>query len=200
MTNNNIENEVKKILYIHGLSSSGNSNTVSVLRELLPEEEIIAPDLPIDPFNALLLLYNICDKEDPSLVIGTSMGGMFAQQLHVYKKILVNPSFHVSSFMRKNIGVQPFFNYRRDGIMTYEITKELCDKYTNLESEQFTAITPFDIENTYGLFGRNDDLVNCYDEYLLYYKHSAFFEGGHRLSLLNIEQSVLPLLKLLLPK
>lgn len=195
MANRYYENDTKKIFYIHGLSSSGSSNTVKVLRELLPKVSIIAPDLPIDPYEALSLLRDISEKEQPHVVIGTSMGGMFAQQLHGYKKILVNPSFHVSSFMRKNIGIQSFLNPRKDAIMTYAITEKLCNNYADLESKQFTSITPFDVENTYALFGTNDDLVNCSEEYLSHYKHHIHFEGGHRLSFLNIEQIILPLLE-----
>ena len=111
----------KKILYIHGLSSSGASSTVVSLRQLLPELIVLSPDLPINPFDALELLHDICQTEKPDLIIGTSMGGMFAQQMHGYKKILVNPAFHVSEFMRMNIGVQSFMNPRVDGVNQYGI-------------------------------------------------------------------------------
>lgn len=43
------------------------------------------------------------------------MGGMFAGQLRGYRKILVNPAFHVSEFMRTQIGVHEFLNPRQDG-------------------------------------------------------------------------------------
>ena len=184
---------MRKILYIHGLSSSGNSNTVNILRQLLPNDYILAPDLPIEPFEALEMLRKLCSNESPSIVIGTSMGGMFAQQLHGYRKILVNPAFHVSAFMRENIVIQPFFNSRVDGATSYEITQELCDSYAKLESNQFVSIKPFDVQNTYALFGINDELVDCSQEYLKYYKHKAEFDGGHRLSHLNIEQIIVPL-------
>lgn len=185
---------MRKILYVHGLSSSGNSNTVKALRQLLVDDCILAPDLPINPVEALELLHDLCHHENPDAIIGTSMGGMFAQHLHGYRKILVNPAFHVSTSMRKNIGVHPFFNSRTDGIDSYEITHELCDKYPALESSQFLGIKPFDILHTYGLFVTNDDLVDCSQEYLKYYKHMIEFGGGHRLTTLNIEQLIVPLL------
>lgn len=183
-----------KIVYVHGLSSSGNSNTVNTLRKLLPNDNVLAPDLPIEPFEALSMLRELCSKEQPDVVIGTSMGGMFAQQLHGYRKILVNPAFHVSSFMRKNIGIHPFFNARVDGVDSYEVTSELSDQYELLESTQFAGITSFDIERTYGLFGVNDELVDCSLEYQKYYKHMMKFEGGHRLTSKDIELILLPLL------
>ncbi|MEG1523336.1 MAG: YqiA/YcfP family alpha/beta fold hydrolase, partial [Bacteroidales bacterium] len=83
---------MKNILYIHGLSSSGRSATVATLGQLMPDVRIIAPDLPVNPTEALTLLNEICQQHQPCIVIGTSMGGMFAQQLRGLSKILVNPA------------------------------------------------------------------------------------------------------------
>ena len=80
---------MKTILYIHGLSSSGESGTVRHLQDLLPETRVIAPDLPIDPDEVLEMLHTLVASEHPDMVIGTSMGGMFAQQLYDCKKIIV---------------------------------------------------------------------------------------------------------------
>ena len=44
----------KTILYVHGFASSGQSGTVSSLRQLLSESRIIAPDLPIHPSSICL--------------------------------------------------------------------------------------------------------------------------------------------------
>ena len=125
-----------KLLYVHGLSSSGLSATAKNLRLLLPECDVIAPDLPVNPDEAYGLLKDLCAKECPELIIGTSMGGMFAQQLRGYRKILVNPAFHVSEFMRRQIGTHEFLNPRQDGETHYEITPELCDAYRRLEEHQ----------------------------------------------------------------
>jgi len=188
----------KKLLYIHGLSSSGNSSTAKNLAQLLPDVEIIAPDLPINPVEAIQLLHGICSTESPDIIIGTSMGGMFSQQMHGYKKILVNPAFHVSEFLRKNIGIQPFLNSRKDGATSYEITNSLCDEYLKIENSQFDGIVEFDKENTYALFGDKDELVNCQKEYQLYYSKFERFSGAHRLSFNDVQDLVVPLIKRIL--
>jgi len=126
---------MKTLLYLHGLSSSGQSNTPNMLRKLLPDWNIVSPDIPIDPEEALCMLRRLCKEIAPDIVLGTSMGGMFAQQMHGYRKILVNPAFHVSEFMRQNLGVQTFFSPRKDGATEYEITSELCDAYKAMESQ-----------------------------------------------------------------
>lgn len=185
---------IKKILYIHGLSSSGSSTTVTELRRLLPDIDVIAPDLPIKPLHALGILESICRERNPSVIVGTSMGGMFAQQTRGIPTIIINPAFHVSEFMWLNLGTQLFLNERENGETEYQITKELCDEYLQIEKSQFAGINDWDIANTYGLFGVEDSLVNCRAEYLQHYTQAFSFNGGHRLTLENIEEVVVPLI------
>ncbi|MDL2223808.1 hypothetical protein LJB92_00670 [Bacteroidales bacterium OttesenSCG-928-M06] len=187
-----------KLLYIHGLSSSSASSTAKNLRILLPESNVIAPDLPVNPKEALSLLSKISKNESPDIIIGTSMGGMFAQQMHGFKKILVNPSFHVSEFMRRNIGIQPFLNTRQDGTLSYEITNSLCDEYLEVEQHQFEGITAYDKENTYALFGDKDEQIDCSREYLTYYEKQSRFSGRHRLTFDDVQKIVLPHIHLIL--
>lgn len=189
-----------KILYIHGLSSSGSSSTARNLQALLPDYSVLSPDLPVAPQEALDMLRRLCELEQPQLIIGTSMGGMFAQQLRGYKKILVNPAFHVSEFMRTQIGVHEFLNPRRNGETHYEITSDLCDAYQKVEIGQFSDITGFDKENTYALFGTKDTLVHGYDEFMSHYKKASWFEGEHRLNLEVMRSSVVPLIEKIMAK
>lgn len=188
-----------KLLYIHGLSSSGSSRTAKTLRNLLPETVVYSPDLPVNPAEALSLLQHIITEKRIDVIIGTSMGGMFAQKLRGKCKILVNPSFHVSASMRKKIGINPFFSERENEETEYEITEELCNEYEQIEKEQFEHLTVEEISQTIGLFGTNDDTVNCMEEYKLYYRYCFTFPGSHRLSEENIRVNLLPLIKKLAP-
>ncbi len=185
------------ILYIHGLSSSGSSATAQRLRDLLPNDIVFSPDLPINPQEALKMLQQLCQSEQIDLVIGTSMGGMFAQKLRGYKKILVNPSFHVSQSMRYKIGINSFFSPRQDGATEYEITPQLCDCYEQLENEQFYGLTTNELKLTHGLFASGDDVVNCSDEYNQFYDNFHTFDGGHRLKQENIKNDLLPIIEAL---
>lgn len=185
---------MRKIIYMHGLSSSGASHTATNLRTLLPDDTVISPDIPMDPYEALNMLRELCNNEQPDIIVGTSMGGMFAQQMFGYQKIIVNPAFHVSRIMRKEKGTHQFFAPRKDGIMQFEITDALCDKYEEMERHQFEGMTDFDRENTYGLFGRYDTTVNCYDEFMKYYTKASMFEGEHRLSFENARDVIAKLI------
>lgn len=186
----------QKILYLHGLSSSGQSSTAKNLRVLYPDYEILSPDLPILPSETLEMLRTLCEKECPDIIIGTSMGGMFAGQLKGHYKILVNPAFHVSEFMRTQLGVHKFLNLRQNGKTDYEITPELCDAYQTVEARQFENISSSDREKTYALFGKYDTLVHGYDEFVSHYKqdNAVWFEGEHRLNVEIIKDNVTPLI------
>lgn len=183
-----------KILYIHGLSSSGASGTPANLRRLLPNDIVISPDLPIDPIKALNMLHDICSTQNIDIVVGTSMGGMFTQQMHGYRKIIINPAFHVSQSMRKRLGENQWFNHRQDGATTFTITPELCDAYEEMERHQFDGITDFDRNNSIGLFGNNDTTVNCREEFLEHYTQMFIFDGEHRLSFENVRDIIVPLI------
>ncbi len=180
-----------KILYIHGLSSSGSSGTADRLRRFLPDDIIISPDLPIEPQEALAMLKELVEREHIDLVIGTSMGGMFAQKLRGFKKILINPSFHVSRSMRTKLGINEFFSPRTDGATHYEITEELCDRYEELECGQFDNLADDEQELTLGLFGTADDVIDCSEEYKQHYTRFSQFNGGHRLTEKDIKFTLL---------
>lgn len=180
-----------RILYIHGLSSSGSSGTAEKLRRYLPEDVIFSPDLPVEPQEALTMLQKLAVREHIDLVIGTSMGGMFAQKLRGYEKILVNPAFHVSRLMRCKLGMNEFLSPRADCATHYEVTTGLCDRYELLERTQFDNITDEEREITLGLFGVMDDVVDCLDEYRCHYTRFSKFSGGHRLTDLDIKTTLL---------
>lgn len=185
-----------KIIYFHGFGSSGASGTVETLRRVLPEHTIIAPDIPVDPADALPYLKELCEKEQPDLVIGTSMGGMYAQQMRGFKRICINPAFNMST-MSKGLktGTHKFFNGRKDHQKEFTITKEIIQHYNQMERQQFKGITEFDIENCYGLFGIHDTQVNTYDTFKKHYTKASRFDGEHRLNDKVINKVLLPLIK-----
>ena len=48
------------------------------LRELLPDDNVVTPDVPVSPIEALQLLLSVAGeyKADDTIVVGTSMGAM----------------------------------------------------------------------------------------------------------------------------
>ena len=180
-----------KIVYFHGFGSSGASGTVEILRRILPNDEIIAPDIPIEPLEALPYLKEYCEEQQPDLIIGTSMGGMYAHQMKGFKRM--------STGVGLKTGVHKFFNRRKDNQKEFKVTRELIQHHNQIERQQFKDITDDDREKCYGLFGINDPVVKTYDLFHKYYPNAQRFEGEHRLNEKVLRKVVLPLIEKLRP-
>lgn len=192
----------KKILYVHGFASSGQSGTVTLLRTILPSATIIAPDLPIHPAEAIDLLHETCRQEQPDLIIGSSMGGMMAEQLHGYDRILVNPAFEMGDTMGSHgmIGKLTFQNPRLDGVQELIVTKAMVKEYRETTQNCFVYDEPGSIpeeeqQRVWGLFGDNDPVVHTRDLFLSHYRNAISFHGEHRLVDSVVHHSLLPVIR-----
>lgn len=169
---------------------------MKTLQELLPDWVVLAPDIPVDPADALPFLKDLCQTEDPDIIIGTSMGGMYAQQMRGFKRICINPAFdlpqHTDILYE---GTFNFFNPRKNGETTFTITPEIINHYNEMEAYQFDGITDEDRKNVYGLFADNDTTVNCEDIFRQHYQNVIHFHGEHRLNRQVIEDVLVPLIK-----
>ena len=187
----------KKILYVHGFASSGLSGTVARLRELLPGAVVVAPDLPIHPAEAMDLLHSVCDSERPDLVVGTSMGGMYAEMLYGFDRILVNPAFRMGETILKNgmLGKVTFLNPRADGMKEFMMTKQLQEEYRETTERCFTGPVAGDQGRVWGLFGIEDPVVHTYDLFASHYANALRFHGEHRMNDSILLHSVLPVVQ-----
>lgn len=179
-----------KVIYLHGMGSSGQSATARRLQRSLPGGyEVIAPDIPVQPELAITMLKKLAATLSPDDVItGTSMGGMYAQLFRGWRRILINPSFHTSRHLKEKMGQRlPFHTPRADGAVDFEVTQKLIKKFEGLEAKQFDP--KFGIigkgkdnpSQVTAFFGTRDTVVNCKDEYLEHYTNFHDFDGEHRL-------------------
>ena len=191
-------NTSMKLIYFHGFGSSAASGTIRTLREKLPDFEVIAPDIPVDPAEALPFLRELCDKELPNVIVGTSMGGMYAQQMFGFNRICVNPAFFMSKTSKVlKVGTFEFFKPRLDGQKEFTITKEIIEHFAEMETSQFDGVTPAETERVWGMFGNNDMQVNSEEAFLQYYHNIIHFSGGHRLDDITINEILIPLIHLM---
>ena len=184
----------KKIVYVHGFASSGASGTVGRMRLLLPQAAVIAPDLPVDPQAAIDLLKDLCAREQPDLIIGTSMGGMYTEQLAGFDRICVNPALHLADTILKNngLGKQEFHSVRQDGQTSFMVTKALVEEYRTVSDRRFSVVEP---ERVWGLFGTKDSMVNCFDEFAEHYPQAIHFDGEHQLNDHTFLWALLPVIQ-----
>lgn len=187
----------KKILYVHGFGSSGQSGTVTRIREVLPQATVIAPDLPIHPEESMALLHEVCEQEHPDLIIGTSMGGMYAEMLYGYDRILVNPALQMGDTMKEHgmTGAQHFSNPRQDGVQDFMVTKALVKEYKEMTEQCFSGMTADEQKRVWGLFGDEDTTVNTFDLFHEHYPTAIRFHGEHRMNDVSFMHSVVPVIR-----
>ena len=196
---------MKKILYLHGFGSSGASGTVELLRKEFWNKDaahratVTAPDIPVDPADALPMLEALAYDEMPDLVVGTSMGGMYAQMLRGFTRICVNPSFTISKkYNVLYVGKHKWLNRRKDGETEFHVTKETVAHFQEAEAHQFDGVTDDDRTLCHGLFGDEDTILSS-ETRPLFEQHypgmSHVFPGGHRMNTEVVTHTLLPFIR-----
>lgn len=187
----------KKLLYVHGFASSGSSGTVMTLRRYLTGWRVVAPDLPVDPFEAMELLRKMVDEEQPDIVVGTSMGGMYAQQLWGVPRIVVNPSFEMSrSLLFGKMGRNKYMSKRKDGATEFRIDKTVVERFKEMEKHQFDGVNDDEKRLVVGLFGDKDPVVHFQPLMAQLYgeERCRWFNGEHRLNDTIVKKVLIPLI------
>ncbi len=184
----------KKIIYFHGFASAGSTGTAERLRTLMPKAQVISPDIPVEPLVALPFLRQLCREEQPDLIVGTSMGGMYAEQMAGFHRICVNPALNLAETIRKNMGLgkMAFQNPRRDGETSFLVTKGLLEEYRQVTDQKFQSD---DGSLVWGLFGRQDTLVDSFGEFQAHYRQAIRFNGEHALNEKALLHAVLPVIQ-----
>ena len=191
---------MKKVLYIHGFASAGSTGSATQMRNHLYSKgvQVLSPDVPVNPLEAISFLKDLVSKEQPDLIVATSMGAMYAEQLKGIKRILVNPSFHMARLLTfRGLGKREFRNKRQDGAKEFKVDKQMIQAFQQVEKESFKGITPEEKVLVWGLFGTQDKLVNCQADFLKHYgkERMQLFEGEHFLNDKVLSKVVMPLVE-----
>ena len=184
-------------MYIHGFASSGSSGTVMALRRHMLSWRVVAPDLPVDPFEALELLRKTVEEEKPDIIVGTSMGGMYAQQMWGVPRIIVNPSFEMSrSLLFGKMGRNKYMSKRKDGATEFRIDKLVVERFKLMEKNQFDGVTDKEKRLVVGLFGDKDPIVHFQPLMARLYgeERCRWFSGEHRLNDNIVKGVLLPVI------
>ncbi len=196
----------KKIMYVHGFGSSAQTGTVTLIRQMLPNATVVAEDIPLHPAEALDMLEKMAGREQPDLIVGTSMGGMYAEMLHGFDRVLINPAFQIADTMGAHglTGKQVFQNPRKDGIQQFMVTKTMVREYRDMQERCFQWLhsplvtdeeKAMERERVWALFGDEDELVDTYDIFMQHYTQGISFHGGHRTNDKIFVHSVLPVVR-----
>ena len=187
----------KKVMYVHGFGSSAQTGTVGRLRNVLCNATIIAEDMPLHPQEALDLLHRLCEEEQPDLIIGTSMGGMYTEQLYGYDRIVINPAFCIADTMQQHglTGAQTYFNPRKDGVQKFFVDNNIVKEYRSVSEQRFSGVNDEERKRVWGLFGDADTTVDTWDLFREHYPTAIHFHGEHRMDDRSYMHAVMPVIR-----
>ena len=192
-----------KVLYIHGFASAGSTGSATQMRNhFYPKGvQVLSPDVPVEPLRAIAFLHDYVQEHKPDLIVATSMGAMYAEQLHGIRRILVNPSFHMARLLTfRGMGRQEFRNKREDGAKDFKVDKQMISEFKEVETQSFQGITPEEKQQVWGLFGTRGKNVNCQPDFRKHYgtTRMSLFEGEHYLNGEVLGKVIIPLAETIL--
>ena len=193
---------MKKILFLHGFYASGQCVPAVALREAFEgEADVITPDLPMHPKEAVKFIRGLIDSEKPGILIGNSCGSFYAQIVAPVvgvPALLGNPHFQMTEFLKQRIGEHQYKSARKDGNQNFVIDETLIEEFAELEAIQFNNCNPDFKNRIWGLFGEKDTLAHFEPTFLKYYNKSFHFPGGHTPTADEVRDWYVPLAKNLL--
>lgn len=173
---------MKKILFLHGFYASGQCVPAVALKEAFEgDADVITPDLPMHPKEAVSFIHGLINSEKPDLLIGNSCGSFYAQMVApvVVSALLGNPHFQMTKFLKQRIGEHQYKSPRKDGKQNFVIDETLIEEFAEMEAIQFNNCNPDFKDRIWGLFGEKDTLAHFEPTFLEYYTKSFHFPGGH---------------------
>lgn len=194
--------DLKTILFLHGFFASGQCIPATALREALSAEaNVITPDLPLHPNEALSMIRHLCDTAKPCMIVGNSCGSFYAQQIANEKGIpalLGNPYFEMSEFLRSRIGTHQYKSPRKDSRQSFTIDEALIDEFATIETTQFANCSEAMKQKIWGLFGTADTLAHFEPLFLKHYIRAFHFPGGHTPTAEEVKNYYAPIIRMML--
>ena len=175
------KNDVKPIaIYVHGLGSGATSTTVRTVRKIFFEYEWIALEVNENPLESVAKINTAVSKFNPSLLMGTSLGGyyVFYADAPCAAKVICNPAMNIAELICSKIGfgTYSYFVERQDGNTEYTLDEAVCGRFTEFESSHKAVCGT----KNYALFAVHDKLIGDAD---MLGNMALVFESGYQLLL-----------------
>jgi hypothetical protein len=97
------------ILFIHGFGSCGWGEKSLKLRRHFGVDQVIAPDLPLHPAQAIDHLQGLVERYPVRALVGSSLGGFYATGLNALRPlptVLINPVVRPHELLADHLGQQ----------------------------------------------------------------------------------------------
>lgn len=145
-------------MYIHGFGSGARSTSSTVVARRIDGYEWLRPELPLQPEQALELLQEHVRVFEPELIIGSSMGGMFACYVNAPNavKVVVNPGMEMDKALRRRgYGKFDFLCEREDGVQQGLIDEPLIRSYERFRAEHQVSLG----KKNFAVMAKDDELL-----------------------------------------
>ena len=193
---------MKKLLFLHGFYASGQCVPAMALKAAFEgKADVLTPDLPMHPKEAINFIRDIIDREEPDILVGNSCGSFYAQMIAPIvglPTLLGNPHFKMTEFLKPRIGAHQYKSPRMDGKQDFIIDEQLIAEFAELEEHQFNNYNPKYKERIWGIFGEQDTLAHFEPLFQQYYSHSYHFPGGHTPTAEEVQEYYVPLIEKLI--
>ena len=160
--------------------------------------EVLTPDLPLHPREALAFITKLCEREHPNVLVGNSngsfLGQIVASRLGI-PALLGNPHFEMTCFLSERIGAHEFKSPRADGRQHFVIDQPLIDEFADIQAQQWDDWRPEMTDRIWGLFGENDHLAHFEPLFLQHYTHAYHFPGAHTPTAEEVWEYYVPLVE-----
>ena len=198
-----------KILFLHGFFASGSCIPAQALKQAFAgKAEVLTPDLPLHPREALAFITKLCEREHPNVLVGNSngsfLGQIVASRLGI-PALLGNPHFEMTCFLSERIGAHEYKSPRADGRQHFVIDQPLIDEFADIQDEfadiqvqQWDDWRPEMTDRIWGLFGENDHLAHFEPLFLQHHTHAYHFPGAHTPTAEEVWEYYVPLVKRLI--
>lgn len=193
---------IKKILFLHGFFASGSCTPAQALKQAFAgKAEVLTPDLPLHPKEALEFIEYICQQEKPCVLVGNSNGAFLAQIVASrlsLPALLGNPYLEMTRFLTERIGPHEYKSPRSDGHQHFIIDQPLIEEFADVQAHQWDSYQPELDDRIWGLFGENDYLVHFEPLFRKYYTHAYHFPGAHTPTAEEVRKYYAPLVEKLM--
>lgn len=179
--------EKRNVIYIHGYLSGANSSTGAKLKAMKGNRfNILTPEVNSDPVHSLKVINKLIEETNPVIIIGSSMGGLYALACNSGKTplVLVNPLLTPVETITEHFLNRPFLYHckRLDGETQTTITKEELLEFAKIE-EQIPELIETKVNQIAAILSKRDELLGDSHYHILkdkvkwLYRYDDF---GHR--------------------
>ena len=182
-----------RVLYVHGLGSSSESETSKYLSSLCDDYILFHPTFDVSPKQAYHLVNNLIEKEKIDIVIGTSIGGFYSLASKCKNVLVINPALTPINDIKAGVGYgEHQYRYPTKDKQTYMIDDSYFDELKSIVSQFGNNLdnwyqTFLKTKVIYGVFGSQDTYFSHYDDFKkLNVNKLVLVKDGHTLHQKNV--------------